>query len=559
MELSRRNFVKGAALAAAGSAGVIAGLVAPSGQLAYADPVGRGSIGLSFGDNRWVLAGESVTGRIYSYDIGGADAFDLTFDYDASAFASVAVAATAGTTVLAKHDNGSQLQVVFMVDPAVADYGNLLAVTVTAATATADGAICLAVAKAAKQGGTIELEIIGGTTTIGVRPFDPISEMTIESLSLAMTFFMVDRSSARWPDAARFDMNGDGQIDLADFMRIANGILDASSNLRLRFRADGSFTILQVSDYQDYINATTRPNVHARTVTLFNTRLDDVKPDLVIMTGDMIGGNMNASLLQEYIRQMMLPCEEHNIPWMITYGNHDEDATTALAAGWDKVRQLDYYRSFPNNVNRPSMSGCVEKTGSNTVCVGDMYLHLYDTEGETPIYNIWAFDSNRYRSAVNRPVPYGSNITGTQYDWIRPQQVDWYYRSSEAIENRYGKLNSLMFYHIPLLEWSNMWLDKDRYGVTGRRAEVECPAFVNSGLWAAAYERGDVRGMFVGHDHDNDYLGNYHGIALSYDASIGYATYGGEYKGGKVITLNKADLSTFTTRMIYASEYGLSQ
>ncbi|MCL2632845.1 MAG: metallophosphoesterase [Coriobacteriia bacterium] len=561
MQLSRRNFVKGAALAAAGGAGVLAGLSAPVSQ-AIADPVGSGSIGLTFDENQWVLVGQSVSGRVYSYDIGGADAFDLTFDYDASVFAGISVSAPAGATILAENDDGGRLQVIFMVDPASVDYDNLLTVTVSGSSSVADGAINLVAAKAAKLGGTIQLDIIGGTNTIGVRPFDPISEFTIENLSMAMTFFMVGSTSPRWPDAARFDMNGDSLIDLADFVRIANGILDASSNLRLRFNADGKFKILQVSDYQDYINTTTRRNVNARTVALFNALLDSEEPDLVVMTGDQIGGNMNADLLQEYIRQMMLPCEERGIPWMITYGNHDEDATTALASGWDKVRQLDYYRSFPMNVNRPTMSGCVQKNGNNTSCVGDMYLFLYDSEGDAPIYNLWALDSNRYRNgglpAVTKPVPYGSNITGTAYDWIRPQQVEWYYRTSVQIENRYGKLNSLMFFHIPLLEWTNMWLDKDRYSVVGRRGEVECPPFVNTGLYAAAYERGDVRGMFVGHEHDNDYIGNYHGIYLSYDASIGYATYGGEWKGGKVIELDKSNLGTFTTRMIYASEYGLN-
>ncbi|MCL1847405.1 MAG: metallophosphoesterase family protein [Coriobacteriia bacterium] len=564
MALSRRDFLKGAALATAG-AGVLTGLgLSQGGTQAYADPVGSGSIGLTFDENKWVLAGESVSGRVYSYDIGGTDAFDLTFNYDASVFASVSVFAPQGATILAQHDNGAQLQVVLMVDPEVVDYNNLLTVTVVAASTAGDGSINLVAAKAAKLGGTVELTIIGDGAIIGVRPIDPVSEFTIEALSLAMTFFMVDNTSPRWPDAARFDLNADGVIDIQDFVRIANGILDAASNLRLRFRADGSFKILQVSDYQDYINATNRPNVNARTVALFNRLLDEEKPDLVVMTGDQQGGNMTADLLQEYIRQMMLPCEERKVPWMITYGNHDEDATTALAAGWDKIRQLDYYRSFPCNVNRPTMSGCVEKQGNNTSCVGDMYLFLYDAEGDTPIYNLWALDSNRYRNTtvpdrISRPVPYGSNITGTHYDWIRPAQVDWYYRTSLQIEHRYGKIPSLMFFHIPLLEWTNMWFDGERHGVTGRRGEVECPAYANPGLWAVARERGDVKGMFVGHEHDNDYIGNYHGIYLSYDASIGYATYGGEYKGGKVIELNKADLSTFTTRMIYASDYGLNQ
>ncbi len=575
MDVSRRSFLKGAALATLGGVGVAAGTIAPfSATEAFADPVGSGSIGLDFGEATWVLTGGTVSGKVYTHDIAGADSFDLSFDYDGTAFDSISVSApTAGTTILAQQDSGSRLQVIFMVDPETVDYQNLLTVTVTGAGVLADGAISLVAAKAAKIGGTIELTIIGSDgTVIGVRPGDPISEFTIENLSLAMTMFQIDNTSPRWPDAARFDLDANGVIDLADFVRIANGILDATNNVRLRFQSDGTFKILQVSDYQDYINTSTRATPDPRSAALFEALLDAEQPNLVVMTGDQIGGdsrgdtvtgaNMNAECLQNYIAQMMKPCEDRNIPWLITYGNHDEDARTALDEGWDKIRQLDYYRTFANNVNRPTMSGCAERYGKNTACVGDMYLFLYDTEGDNPLYNIWAFDSNMYPPsgrAISRPVPYNGLITGTNYDWIRPQQVAWYENTSKNIERKYGqKINSLMFFHIPLLEWTNMTADSTRYGVVGTRGENECPGFVNTGLYAAALERGDVKGIFVGHDHSNDYVGNYHGIQLGYDASIGYQTYGGaQWKGGRIIELNKSDLSQFNTRMIYAAEYGL--
>lgn len=560
MELSRRDFFKGAALATIGTAGAVAGLSLSPDTMAYADPVGSGTIGLTFGDSRSVLPGQSISGRVYSYDIGGTDAFDLTFDYDSTVFANVTISAPTGTTVLAQNDNGAQVHVVFMVDSSSVDYSNLLTVTAVASSVASSGSINLVTAMAAKQGGTIALTIAGDSNTIDVHPGEIIDEFNIEALSLAMTCFMVDTTSPRWPEAARFDMNGDGVIDLQDFVRIANAILDKTNNLRLRFHADGSFKILQISDYQDYINASSRPKVHARTVALFNKMLDTEQPDLVVMTGDQIGGNMNATLLQDYIAQMVNPCEERKIPWFMVYGNHDEDATTALAAGWDKVKQLDYYRSFPYNVNRASMSGAVQKVGLNTNCVGDMYLLIYDKEGDNPIYNLWGLDSNRYQTqGITRPKPYESLFQNGTWDWFRPAQVDWYSRTSKQIEAAYGKLNSLMFFHIPLHEWSNMSAEPAKFNVTGARGEGECPGNVNSGMFHAALTRGDVKGMFVGHDHVNDYIGSYYGIRLAYDASIGYATYGGEMKGGRIIELNKSDLSTFNSRMVYAADYGLNQ
>ena len=561
MQLSRRDFLKGAVLTTAGGAVLATSLSSAIGaNVAFADPVGSGSIGLSFDESKWALGDQSVSGQVCSYDIDGTDAFNLTFDYDSVVFSKVELSAPMGTTILDQNDNGAQLQVVFIVDPSVVDYENLLTVTVTGASDNGDDFIDLSAARAAKLGGTMELAIIGGDNNTGVRIGDPISEFTIEMLSLATTFNMVDKTSPRWPDAVCFDMNADGLIDTQDFVRIANGILDAANNTRLRFNADGTFKILQVSDYQDYIDSSTRPNVHARSVALFNAMLDAENPDLVVMTGDMIGGDMSADLLQDYIGQMMAPCEERKIPWLVTYGNHDEDAVAALDLGWDKIRELDYYRSFPYNINRPTMSTCIERVGANTNCVGDMYLFLYDAEGDTPIYNIWALDSNRYQIMdITRPLVYEDYFQDGSWDWLRANQVAWYARTSQRIKEYYGTLNSLLFMHIPVQEYSNMYSEASKFDVVGLRGEGECPGNLNSGLFAAVHERGDVRGIFVGHDHLNDYIGNYYGIYLAYDASIGYATYGDEMKGGRVIELNKSDLSTFKTKMIYASDYGLSQ
>jgi hypothetical protein len=304
--------------------------------------------------------------------------------------------------------------------------------------------------------------------------------------------------------------------------------------------------------------------VHPRTDALFQAMLDAEQPDVVIMTGDQIGGNMNGEQLQDYIRQMMKPCEDRHIPWFMTFGNHDEDATTALAEGWNKARQLDYYRGFAYNINGSSMSNCVEtytdSYGTHTDCVGDMYTLVYDADGTTPIYNLWGFDSNRYeRGGVSCPKMYKTITQNGGWDYIRSGQVDWYYRTSQQLENRYGKLYGLAFFHIPLIEWSNMVAEHERFGAVGLRGEPECPGNVNSGLFAAALKRGDIKGMFVGHDHVNDYIGNYYGIKLAYDASIGYQTYGGEMKGGRVIELDKNDLSNFSTRMVYAKDYGLEQ
>ena len=60
---------------------------------------------------------------------------------------------------------------------------------------------------------------------------------------------------------------------------------------------------------------------------------------------------------------------------------------------------------------------------------------------------------------------------------------------------------------------------------------------INSGMFSSMYEMGDVMGTFVGHDHNNDYIGVYGGIALAYGRSSGVDTYGDLVKGGRVIMM----------------------
>lgn len=517
------------------------------------------NIGITFGETTSVLCGDSFSGTVYTEGIDGVDAISLSLTYDVAAFKGMEVQAKEGVTVLASDKNDNQVDVVLMVDPNKADYNNLLTVVVTAGDEEATGSISVSSAEAAKDGEAVDVVIGNNETMISVVSDALIDEFNVETLSKAMTYFMVDNSSNQWPEAAKYDMDSNGVIDLNDFVKIANAILDTQRIGKLKFGEDGKFKIMQMSDIQDYIDTATKPTLNQKTVNLMEAALDTEQPDLVVITGDQIGGNMDSEELQSLITQIAQPFEERQIPWLVTFGNHDEDATTALSEGWNKIKQLSFYRSFKYNINRASMSGVqgFKSNGVNTIGVGDMYQLIYDKEGKTPIYNIWALDSNAYADST-------TGIGG--YDWIRPEQIQWYTETSKQLEAKYGnKINSLMFFHIPTPEWGDMWDNKDEFGVVGEKNEEECPADVNSGMFTAALARGDVKGMFVGHDHVNDYTGNYYGIQLGYDANVGYQTYGlggtdnDRLRGVRVFELDENNLETFETRLVKASDLGVNQ
>jgi hypothetical protein len=66
----------------------------------------------------------------------------------------------------------------------------------------------------------------------------------------------------------------------------------------------------------------------------------------------------------------------------------------------------------------------------------------------------------------------------------------------------------------------------DAQNMVGVKQEDVCAANVNSGFFAAMLEAGDVKAVFVGHDHVNDFCGNVLGINLCYGGGVGYHAYG---------------------------------
>jgi hypothetical protein len=316
----------------------------------------------------------------------------------------------------------------------------------------------------------------------------------------------------------------------------------------LRFRPDGSFKIVQFTDTQD------DHEIDPRTVRLMEMVLDDQDPDLVIFTGDNIrAGPATSEEAKRAMDAIARPVEERRIPWLITFGNHDEDHTPAT--GLDEEAMLAHYRSFPRNLNRVDPS---EVHGT-----GNMYLLVEASGGHGPQLAIWALDSGRYSpdQFAGQSVE-EDGLPG--WDVIRHSQVAWYFNTSEELETKHGrKIPGLMFFHIPLPEFHFMWENRQNHSVEGEKNEPVSSGPFNSGLFSAMLEREDVQGVFVGHDHVNDFVGDYFGIRLGYSANTGFGTYGldGEerdrMRGARVFVLDEEDPWTFETFMVFARDYGI--
>lgn len=321
---------------------------------------------------------------------------------------------------------------------------------------------------------------------------------------------------------------------------------DLTVHASLRFRADSTFTIVQFTDTQD------DQDIDPRTIRLMEAVLDDQSPDLVVFTGDNIrSGPETAEDVRTAIGNIVNPVEDRGIPWLVAFGNHDQDHL--LSTGMDEEDMLKVYMTFPHNLNRP---GPIGVHGS-----GNVQIPILGSGEDAPAFSVWVLDSGRYApDQIGGQSPEDDGLPG--WDMIRTSQIAWYVERSAALEEANSrKIPGLMFFHIPLWEFRHMWDNRERHQVVGEKNEEVSSGPFNSGLFAALLERGDVKGVFVGHDHVNTYVGDYFGIKLGYSANTGFGTYGLEgpekdrLRGARVFLLQEARPADFQTYMVFARDY----
>jgi len=98
------------------------------------------------------------------------------------------------------------------------------------------------------------------------------------------------------------------------------------SHKPLRFCGDGSFKIVQFTDTH-WKNGD--PN-DWQTTALMASILDLEKPDLVVLTGDVLAGKDCEDSLASLAR-CVTPMIEREIPWAMAFGNHDDEGSASRA------------------------------------------------------------------------------------------------------------------------------------------------------------------------------------------------------------------------------------
>ena len=280
-------------------------------------------------------------------------------------------------------------------------------------------------------------------------------------------------------------------------MLILNTFPSVSQKKELRFNVDGQLKIVQFTDvhykYDDQANSQIA-------IDRMHEVLDAEKPDLVMFTGDIIVSNEALKGLDIVLDL----CENRDIPYALVFGNHDDE--------YDRTR-VELYDHIANKKN--SLMPIREKDVAPDYVI--KVKSSNDKEKNAAV--LYCIDSHAYTKIKSVP----------GYDWIKFDQIGWYRKLSEMFtkENNDTPLPALAFFHIPLPEYLDAVLEQKNRMIGTRGETVSC-ATTNSGMFTSIKECGDVMGVFVGHDHDNDYAVIYKEVLLAF----------GRYTGGNTVYNN---------------------
>ena len=277
-------------------------------------------------------------------------------------------------------------------------------------------------------------------------------------------------------------------------------------NKLLHFDNEGTFKIVQFTD----LHWCDGKPEDLRTSELMEMIINEEKPDFVVFTGDTVYGEEN----EKYLEKALEPVNNAGIPWAAVFGNHD----TEWGSGKEALLRVQKKNPL-----------CLTQAGDPNISgLGNFYLSIHGKDDNKPAWIMYFLDSGFLNT--------NEKVEG--YDYIKRDQIDWYVKQSTSLRNEFGQLPGLCFFHMPLPEYNDIWDFAQCYGE--KNEDVCCPN-QNSGFFSAMLEMGDIKGVFVGHDHVNDYHGELYGIHLCYGRATGYNTYTKEEfaHGARIIRLRE--------------------
>lgn len=255
------------------------------------------------------------------------------------------------------------------------------------------------------------------------------------------------------------------------------GELEKASSLTVK--SDGTFKIMQLTDLHLTSGGTYKPD--NETLRWLEAALDSVQPDLVELTGDVVGGGVkgrNAGLLA--VANIF---EEREIYWAYTFGNHDGEhskkengsdwwigkegkqtnLTEACALSATTLNTNEYTAFYGDNtkgnlelyellkgykyslLTRSEEEKASEKA-SDHMGVGNYVIDLKDSEGNVK-FALFHMDTHGkfYLNPKGNTNP--DKYLDAGYVGLTDMQVEWY--ENKVAEYSANNIGSAIFMHVP--------------------------------------------------------------------------------------------------------------
>lgn len=240
------------------------------------------------------------------------------------------------------------------------------------------------------------------------------------------------------------------------------------------------------------------------TASLIEGLVEDHAPEMLVITGDLVYSLHRYKL--DVVKGVLDFLDAFSIPIAIVWGNHDSETDYGR-------RDLDaLVEKMENHVKK-----------ENRVLVEDRELYTVDIDEEN---RLLLLDSGDYDE-------WGIG----HYAFIYPEQIQKVIEYAPS-----GGKKGHLFMHIPVEEYD---LAKKEGFAVGNQAEEVCAPTLNTGLYGHLKCGSEVKNIFCGHDHDNDFYAPYHGIGLYYGRVTGCNAYGSLPRGGRMIVIDGSHFESY--------------
>ena len=336
--------------------------------------------------------------------------------------------------------------------------------------------------------------------------------------------------------------------------------------------AEDSFRVLHLTDVHIGAGAFSASKDRWAIEAVVET-FNRVKPDLVIVTGDMAypvpfqAGTFDNKREAEMFASMM---ERLGVYWTITFGNHDTEIYSLYDR--DDIAAEVY--------SDPKWEHCLFREGPTDIAGkgNDVIVVRHPTADGVEIVDAASYAANVGSTKISQALVTIDSHSYTdgdyfgiawKYDNIHQDQINWYAREMDRLTEMNGgeQVKNLVFFHIPLTEYGVYWNEyKDNghedtanvhyvQGKAGESGEKSFPG-VNDCLTFETMLTHGGQGTFCGHDHYNTFAIDVKAttkdadgndvtgvIRLSYGMSIDYLAYVGiasdiEQRGGQEIRID---------------------